>query len=174
MSRPITLIADTPPRVTDPPPEGVRVRACTRWDADQLGAVYFGAYDPGTASESVEKAIADIQGSFDGTYGQFWFQASPVAEYQGEIVAAVLTVRRAPWVDVPACPFIIEVFTAPAHRRRGLARHLMIRCMRTVGSAGGTAVALRVLSDNLPALRLYESLGFRHWTPPAGSDPLDR
>ncbi len=146
---------------------GLEVRPAAQSDLRQLGSLYFDAYDPGIACDSLEEAIADIQASFDGEYGGFWFEASPVVESDGEIVAAIMTVRRAPWDDTPDCPFIIELFTSRNHRRMGLARLLVDQCMATVETDGETAITLRVAEDNTPARTLYESLGFVLWTPMA-------
>lgn len=173
MTYPMTLASrlDTTDLAPTPLPDGWHVRPCTESDAGELASIYFGAYEPGVASASLEEATDDIEACFRGEYGDLWREASLLAETEGEIGAAVLTVRRAPWPDVPDCPFVIEVFTAPDHRRLGLARHLMIRSMRLARQAGERTVSLRVLSTNGPARRLYESLGFRPWTPPGRSVP---
>lgn len=171
MPHPMTLASrlDTTDLTPTPLPEGWKLRPCSESDAQELASVYFGAYEPGVASASLEEATDDIEACFRGEYGELWREASLLAETGKEIGAAVLTVRRAPWPDVPDCPFLIEVFTAPNHRRQGLARHLIIRSMRLAQEAGEKTVSLRVLSTNRPARRLYESLGFRPWTPPGRS-----
>lgn len=171
MTYPMTLASrlDTIDLTPTPLPDCWSVRPCSEPDVGGLASVYFGAYEPGVASASLEEATDDIEACFRGEYGELWREASLLAETGKEIGAAVLTVRRAPWPDVPDCPFLIEVFTAPEYRRQGLARHLMIRSMRQAQKAGEKAVSLRVLSTNRPARRLYESLGFRPWNPPGRS-----
>lgn len=173
MTYPMTLASrlDTTELTPTALPACWNVRPCAESDAGELASVYFGAYEPGVASASLQEATDDIEACFRGEYGELWREASLLAETGKEIGAAVLTVRRAPWPDVPDCPFVIEVFTAPDHRRQGLARHLMIRSMRLAQAAGEKAVSLRVLSTNRPARRLYESLGFRPWAPPGRSVP---
>ena len=78
----------------------------------------------------------------------------------GALAAAVLTVRRGSWENAPDCPYIIEVFTTPGQRRRGLARATMQATMATLHAAGERQVALTVASENGPALALYRALGF--------------
>lgn len=90
-----------------------------------------------------------------------WAEASGVAEGSGRLIAALLAVHRAPWDDTPDCPFITDLHTDPAFRRRGLARMLVTRCLNQASTSWRPSVALRADSDNLPAMRLYESLGFR-------------
>lgn len=140
-------------------PRGYSVRSSDTQDARAIGCLYFASYKPGQACDTLEEAISDVEASFAGAYGEYWFEASPVVEHDGSIVAAVMTVRRAPWDDVPDCPFIIELLTAPDHRRRGLARLLLVRTAQTT-SETDEKVALRVDSGNTPAVRLYECLGF--------------
>lgn len=151
--------ADQLPSVTP----GYRMRPISPGDIPALGRVYFEAYEPGIACDTLEEAIEDIQASLDGVYGPWWSQASFVCLRDDRIVAAVMTVRRALWEGTPSCPFIIELFTARAHRRQGLARLLLTRCIRVVEDAGEEAVALRVAAKNRSARRLYESLGFERW-----------
>jgi N-alpha-acetyltransferase 10/11 len=134
-----------------------------RGDIDELGRVYFEAYDPGTSWPTVEQATADVRSAFEGEYGELWKEASQVVALDDAVVAAVLTVRRPPWDDTPDCPFIIDLFTDRAHRRRGLARALIGSVLSQAASAGESGVALRVRPDNMPALDLYGSLGFRVW-----------
>ena len=68
-------------------------------------------------------------------------------------MGALLVVERAPWPDTPDCPFVIELFTARTHRRRGLAKLLLSTC-------SAVTVALRVDPANLPAMHLYQSFDF--------------
>jgi ribosomal protein S18 acetylase RimI-like enzyme len=56
---------------------------------------------------------------------------------------------------------IITLDTAPAHRRRGLGRSLMERASSAIREKGYPAALLQVDRDNIPALTLYRSLGFK-------------
>ncbi len=103
-------------------PHGYVVRTVQPTDIPALGRLYFASYPPAMLEATAEEAHEDIVATFAGDYGELWLEASPVIEASGEVVCAVLTVRRAPWEDVPSCPFVIEVVTDVAHRRRGLAR----------------------------------------------------
>jgi N-alpha-acetyltransferase 10/11 len=160
----LTLVAETLPDA-EPVPAPYSVRPTDRSDIDALGRVYFEAYEPGVAWPSLAEAVTDIEASFDGAYGPLVEAASPAAFLGDERVAAVLTVQRAPWPDTPDCPFIIEAFTARAHRRRGLARALVTIASGETSRRGDPCIGLRVASDNTPALRLYRSLGFSSWAP---------
>lgn len=167
----LTLIADAADvgaAVGPTPAADYRVRPSRPTDADRLGALYFGSYEAGEASSSLAEAIADVRASFAGEYGDYLFDASPIVEHGSEIVAAVMTVARAPWDDTPDCPFVIELFTDRRHRRRGLAADLVRRAASSLGP-GDTSIALRVAADNTAALALYERLGFRRWEPGHGT-----
>ena len=48
----------------------------------------------------------------------------------------------------------------PAHRRQGLALHVMAALLEWGAEHGATTAYLQVLGDNAPALALYEGLGF--------------
>ncbi|MFC6156249.1 GNAT family N-acetyltransferase [Kribbella jiaozuonensis] len=133
---------------------GVVLRPPSVADTVELGHLYFASYDPGIAAESEQAALEDINLTFEGGYGVLSPTLSRLAWAGDQLVGALLTVERAPWPDTPDCPFIIELFTAPSHRRLGIARLLLNHC-------ADATVALRVEDNNLPALTLYRSAGFR-------------
>jgi N-alpha-acetyltransferase 10/11 len=162
----LTLVRPDLPPPVPALPAGYRLRPCSADDVEPLGHRYFDSYDPGEACATVDEAVADIRAAFAGEYGELWPAASLVATAgEGDVVAAVQVVRRAPWPDTPDCPFVIELFTAPAHRRRGLARALIAGSLAVVADAGRPALALRVSATNRAALGLYRDLGFRDWRP---------
>ena len=154
---------------TSLPSNAFMVRPSTIEDLHQLGSLYFRAYPPGDASSSEAEAIADVAASFAGEYGPYLHKASPVIVHGDELVAAVMTVHRAPWDDTPDCAFIIELFTAPEHRRAGLATTLLAAAASAV-AADDEFIALRVEASNTSAIRLYERLGFEEWL---GSPPVE-
>jgi N-alpha-acetyltransferase 10/11 len=109
-------------------PAGCLLRPSHPADIDSLGALYFHSYDPGQACASLAEATADIRAAFAGEYGELCPAASLVAvTADQQIVAAIQVVKRASWPGTPDWLFVIELFAARAHRRRGLARSLIIR-----------------------------------------------
>lgn len=108
----------------------------------------------------VDEAIADIRATFEGSYGPYWAEASPVAVVDDEPLGAIMTVSRAPWPDVADSAFIVELFVDHRYRRRGVARALLGQCLRVAVAAGEKRVGLRVSTDNVAAVALYRSFGF--------------
>lgn len=141
---------------------GVVLRPPAVEDAVALGKLYFEAYDAGVAAATEREALEDIELTFAGEYGVLAPSLSRLAWDGDRLVGALLVVERAPWPDTPDCPFVIELFTAPEHRRRGLARALLAGVLAVTDRR---EVALRVSADNGPALALYRDLGFRDWRP---------
>jgi len=137
--------------------------------------LYFEAYDPGVACASLSEAIEDIEASFAGKYGDLWLPASRIALMPGGgLAAAIMTVQRAPWSDVPDTPFIIEILADRRFRRQGLARQLLNESMSALRHSGHELVGLRVSEANEAALALYGQLGFSEWHRPdaAQSGPV--
>jgi ribosomal protein S18 acetylase RimI-like enzyme len=162
----LTLIAGG--RVAELPglAAGFTVRPPAEGDAGRLGQLYFDAGVPYANLAHAEAAVEEILAFFRGEFGDFWPDASGVVEHDGRLVAALLAVHRAPWDDTPDGPFITDLFTDPGFRRRGLGRVLMARCLAAVHRSARQWVALRVESDNAPAVHLYRSFGFRPYSPP--------
>jgi len=145
---------------------GFTVRPPAEGDAARLGQLYFDAGVPYANLAHAEAAVEEILAFFRGEFGDFWPDASGVVEHEGRLVAALLAVHRAPWDDIPDGPFITDLFTDPGFRRRGLGRVLMARCLAAVHRSARRCVALRVESDNAPAVHLYQGFGFRPYSPP--------
>ncbi|HEX6857321.1 MAG TPA: GNAT family N-acetyltransferase [Streptosporangiaceae bacterium] len=162
----LTLIAEG--RAADTPglAAGFAMRPPAEGDAGQLGRLYFDAGVPYANLAHPEAAVEEIQAFFRGEFGDCWPGASGVVEHDGRLVAALLAVHRAPWGDTPDGPFITDLFTDPGFRRRGLGRALIARCLDAVHRSARQCAALRVESENAPAVRLYRSFGFRPYAPP--------
>lgn len=157
----LTLIAEAHAVTLPQLPAHITVRSPAAADTDQLGQLYYDCHVPGANLATVAEAITETCAYFRGEFGPFWPQASGIAETGGTLIAALLAVHRAPWDDTPDCPFITDLHTHPAFRRHGLARALVTRCLHQASTTPRSHVALRVDSDNLPAMRLYQQLGFR-------------
>jgi N-alpha-acetyltransferase 10/11 len=157
----LTLIRPAGP-VEAPPVTGVVLRPPVVEDTVALGRLYFESYPPGVASASEQEAIEDIAMTFENAYGVLDRRLSRLALVGDHLVGAILVVERAPWPDTPDCAFVIELFTAPTHRRLGIARLLLSGC-------SADTVALRVDDDNTAALRLYRTFGFQDGTGRSGN-----
>ncbi|MGF1617947.1 MAG: GNAT family N-acetyltransferase [Acidimicrobiia bacterium] len=143
----------------------IELRTPARSDVQGIGRLYFAAYEPGLVGQTVEEAVADIEASWNGDYGEFWEEGSVVAEQDARIVGALLTVKQAPWDQTPDGPFIIELFVDSDLRGTGIARQLMERALDAMVREGAQSVGLRVLADNTRAQNFYRSVGFVDWTP---------
>ncbi|TCC51203.1 GNAT family N-acetyltransferase [Kribbella capetownensis] len=154
MTPPMLTLVRPPGPLQAAPVEGVVLRPPVVADTAALGRLYFEAYPPGAASASEQEAIEDIALTFEDAYGVLDSRLSRLALVGDRMVGAILVVQRAPWPDTPDCAFVIELFTAPTHRRLGIARLLLSGC-------SAETVALRVDDDNTPALTLYRTLGFQ-------------
>ncbi|MFF9351059.1 GNAT family N-acetyltransferase [Streptomyces sp. NPDC014734] len=60
-----------------------------------------------------------------------------------------------------ASGFVYDVEVNEEHRGRGFGRALMVQAERITLNAGAPVLGLHVFAENTPALRLYESLGYR-------------
>lgn len=162
----LTLVADldgVTPDVSD-----LDIRPATIEDVDRLGALYFKSYDAGIAGKDLAEATDDIRASFQGEYGELVASATLVVMVARAVVGAVMTVHRAPWDDIPDCPFVIELFVDRAHRRRGMGRSLMEHAMAALRTAGEGCVGLRVEEGNEPGMALYTGLGFTEYLSSGG------
>jgi GNAT superfamily N-acetyltransferase len=107
--------------------------------------------------DEIERASRTIFGDAlrNGTY-RGWF-----AEANGRVIAGggvlLLPFQPGPREPRPMRPFIVNVYTEPAYRRRGLARQLLQEMVDWCRAEGFAGVNLHA-SDEGRAL--YESMGF--------------
>jgi len=76
----------------------------------------------------------------------------------GQIVAAAILLRRRTAHGVTARVYSMAVH--PDCRRQGYGTMLLDRCLETLRAEGVASVCLEVAEENIPAIRLYESMGF--------------
>lgn len=144
----------------EPPPgrPGVVIRPIEESDLAAVGRLYGACYPAGEVGDEAE-AVADVRASWRGEYGAWSREASLLAEVGGRLVAAVLVVDRPPWDDAADLVFVIDLFTEPARRQRGLGEVLVRTSLAAVDRE--RVVGLRVDSENAAAVSLYRKLGFR-------------
>lgn len=103
-----------------------------------------------------EKQLADPRGQILAPGGAIF-----VAIHEQEVMGTAAVVPHGPGVVELAKLTVVD-----AARGQGLGRRLAQRCLEHARSAGARRAVLVSSSRLGPALRLYESLGFVHTTPP--------
>ncbi|HTP88129.1 MAG TPA: GNAT family N-acetyltransferase [Bryobacteraceae bacterium] len=118
----------------------------------------MGFTDPALLDDVVESAEPYFrQAVADGSY-----RAYLVETEAGEVIAGGGLLIAA-WPGFPGerqsrRAWILNMYTEPAHRRRGIAKQIVQMIVDVCRVEGFTAVALHASNDGRP---LYESLGFR-------------
>jgi ribosomal protein S18 acetylase RimI-like enzyme len=84
-----------------------------------------------------------------------------LCEEDGKIVGALMHQRR---MSTDVCYYITNVAVHPDYRRRGIARRVVETALEEMRASGGKKVMLDVIAGNLPAYRLYEQLGWVHFS----------
>ena len=87
----------------------------------------------------------------------------------GPDCVAVLRFRPALWSEGLEC-WLAELYVVPHRRGRGLGRALMTAALKTARERGADTMEIGVDEPDVPARRLYESLGFTNRT--AGGDRM--
>ena len=138
------------------PGGGAGARPFDSADLDALAPLMLRAYR-GTVDdegETVEQAADELRKTTQGAYGEFLPACSMVVERGGALRAAALLTRQ------QGRPLVAFTFTDPDFGRQGLARACMDAAMAALYAQGERELRLVVTLANLPALRLYERLGF--------------
>lgn len=142
------------------PPPCPGTRPLTTHDAAALAHLMYHAY-LGTvddAGESPDDARTEVARLFRGDFGTL-DPASLVIDLGGTLSSATIITRDKTRFATGE-PFLAFSMTAPATKRRGLARAGLHSAMHTLGSRGEPRLHLVVTRANTPALGLYQSLGF--------------
>jgi ribosomal protein S18 acetylase RimI-like enzyme len=130
-------------------------------DEPQLGELHARAYrgrldrylfwnDADDATDGA-KHTSDL---LSGRWGLRVELGSWVGEEDGQLVGAVLSVRT----DLGV--LIADVMVDPARQGQGIGRAVLLASLSAMTAGGEGPVFLNVTEGNLPAIRLYESVGF--------------
>ena len=92
----------------------------------------------------------------DGSYAG-WLVEGPEKEVVAGGGLIIFEYHSSPADPVPRRPIIVNMYTEPAYRRKGIARELMKRMIDWCGQEGFGTVLLHASEDGRS---LYESLGF--------------
>jgi mycothiol synthase len=137
--------------VAEPDPgAGFRLRSAQLQDAEQLAAARNHSFDEDWTGDQYRSAVMEKPG-YD-----------PSREIVAEAADGRIAAFTVYWADVVNATGHFEpVGTHRDFRRRGLGRAVMLRAMREMQELGLTLATVNHLAGNLPARRLYESMGFR-------------
>ena len=121
---------------------------------------YRGSVDDG--GETLDDARRDVGRLLAGDFGTVDWGACTVVERQGTLASATILTRDrvAPPPLETGEAFLAFSMTAPAFKRRGLARSGLSHVIATLQSRGEPRLHLVVTRTNIPAVRLYRSIGF--------------
>jgi ribosomal protein S18 acetylase RimI-like enzyme len=136
-----------------------RCRPIRKTDKEDLAILLHAAYrgmidDEG---ETFADALEEIGKTFRGGYGRFLPKHSFAIE-DGESLSSACLVS---WFEHHDAPLVVFLMTRPERKRQGLARATLAASIDSLSKAGFSRLTLVVTVGNDPALRLYESLGFR-------------
>ncbi len=87
-----------------------------------------------------------------------------IAAMSGDAIVATARLFRTTRPKQAHAASIVSVWTDPAYRGRGLGRRVLLAAIDTArGWPGIDLIELSVSERSEPALKLYESLGFKRW-----------
>ncbi|MEN8652868.1 GNAT family N-acetyltransferase [Streptomyces sp. 21So2-11] len=145
-------------------PEGISARAMTTSEFDTWLAHTKIAYVRGLTRRGFPEEAARAKADADHAASLADGMATPDT-YLG-VLTSRYTVLGTLWVALRrpflgrSGAFVFDVEVAEAYRGRGHGRSLMLLAEQRAFAAGGERIGLNVYADNVPALRLYESLGY--------------
>ncbi|WP_433676020.1 GNAT family N-acetyltransferase [Microbacterium gorillae] len=150
-----------PSPVLDAIPEHVSLRHIMAADRDDLAALYFVSYPPDIGAADLQDAIAEIDMTFAGDFGELRLDASQIAFVSDEPAGAILVTAASIWdADLPG-PFVIDLFVDPGFRGRGVGGALMTAAIAACQRRSDRTISLRVGEGTSAAANaLYTRLGF--------------
>ena len=127
-------------------------------DKHSLGKLMFESYQGTIDSEgeTLEETFKEVQVTFDGKYGHFLEDCSFAYEHDGRLLSASVVT----WFEKNDLPLLTCLMTHPKFKKQGIANFLLKQSVNALQNLGYEYLHLYVTSGNVPALRLYEKMGF--------------
>jgi GNAT superfamily N-acetyltransferase len=133
-------------------------------DAEDLAILLYAAFR-GTiddAGETFADAEKEIESTLAGDYGRLLSDCSFTIEARDVLSSACLI----SWYEPVSSPFVVFTMTRPESKAQGMAQFLLQQSINALLDRGYSRLSLLVTEGNVPAQRVYASMGFRA-TPPA-------
>lgn len=92
------------------------------------------------------------------------YSLDPASEDAGQPIACLWLGNATDQRSGDRHAYLLLLYVAPAHRRRGIATALLEVAHGWASQRGDRQIALQVFSTNQPALALYEKLGYRPYS----------
>ena len=162
MSTDLLTLHLPPTHSADHAPGSLELRGLDAGTADDLARCYRAAYPPGVAASDLTEAREEMEATFRGDYGELRADASASAWVDGRLAGAIMVVTHSIWDADLAGPFIIDLFTDPAARGKGVGRALVQHAVDVCSAAGDPALSLRFgEGTSEAAMGIYQKLGFQ-------------
>lgn len=140
-----------------PLPEGISVQRLSSLEADELFRCYRRSFSESEHRQFFDFTPGQIREAFDGEFDlsiPFNDDASLALVDHGDVIGFSLVRPR------PEEAHLAMFGLHPGHRGRGLGTALLLRTMQSVHTQGTERITLGVDAVNVPAVKLYEKLGF--------------
>ena len=164
--RQFMLLALVPRMVREPrPAEGLRLESWSdRWlqPAARLIRLAYDSHIDGEINDQYRSEAGALRFLRNIVFlrgcGEFLPRASFVVSFSETDVPIGIVLTSA---VAPGVAHTTQICVLPGYQGHGLGRRLLEASIASLERAGYSALSLTVTSANLPAIRLYESIGFR-------------
>jgi len=112
------------------------------------------------AHQNVERELADLPGVYIPPRGGLWLAWAPSHQQPVGCIALRHVVSHLPLSTTADIGEIKRMYTRPTARGMGIARHMCATLIAAARAAGYTQLWLDTDPELVPALKLYQSLGF--------------
>ncbi|UCE36447.1 MAG: GNAT family N-acetyltransferase [Thermoplasmata archaeon] len=134
-------------------------RNISKEDIRILGSLMLNAYK-GTIDydgESIEDAISEIKATLNGKYGPFMEKCSFLMEESQKGISAIIVT----WFDELKKPLLAFSMTHQEYKNQGFGTYLLKKSINALLDEDYHELYLVVTDGNMPALHLYEKMGFQ-------------
>ena len=126
------------------------LRSALRFDYGALAEAFNAAFEGYFVTMKFDAASLESRAR-----GETWDLGQSLIAFRGSEIAGVLFISRR-----GRSARVAGMGVTAAHRRTGVGRALMERCMADSRARGDVRMVLEVLEKNVAAIALYESIGF--------------
>ena len=135
----------------------ISFRAISKSDIKVIGHLMYDSYlnSVDYDGETINEACEEVENTFNGKYGAIMFDPSLILSLEKDLIGSTI------FGLIDESPVLLFLIISSNFKRQGFGKLVLLKSLSILSSLGYDVCNLYVSSNNIPAIQLYQSIGFK-------------